>query len=125
VSPVLASRAFGVYLAASGLGFFVAPRRVLPLLGLAVPADAWIRVVGLLTIILGMYFLYCARPEQRRFFRATVIARLMFFSGVVALVVAGLAPPLLALFGVVDLAGATWTLIALVRSAPESRARPL
>lgn len=111
--PVLASRVFGVYLAGSGVGFFVAPGLILPLLGLAAPTDVWIRVVGIVTMILGMYFLYCARPDQRRFFQATVIARVMFFTGVASLVVAGLAPPLLLLFGAIDLAGAAWTQLAL------------
>jgi hypothetical protein len=116
--PVLASRVFGVYLASAGAGFFVAPGVVLPILGLAAPTDVWIRVVGILTVILGMYFVYCAQPEQRRFFQATVIARLMFFSGVASLVLFGLAPPLLLLFGLVDLAGAAWTQLALRATAP-------
>jgi hypothetical protein len=111
--PVLASRVFGVYLVAAGAFLFLVPGISLPLLGLAVPSEVWVRVVGLLTGILGMYFLYCARADQRRFFQATVIARLIFCSGVVALVLAGLAPPLLALFGVVDILGATWTQVAL------------
>lgn len=111
--PVLASRVFGAYLALNGLGFFVAPATLLPLLGLPAPTDGWIRIVGLLTLILGMYFTYCAQPGQRRFFQATVIARLLFFSGVVALVLTGQAPALLALFGLVDLAGAAWTQRAL------------
>lgn len=116
--PVLASRVFGLYLAASGTGFFVAPKVLLPLLGLAAPTEVWIRIVGILTMILGMYFTYCAQPGQRRFFQATVIARLMFFSGVLVLVATGLAPPLLAAFGVVDLAGAGWTQFALAKSRP-------
>lgn len=116
--PVLASRVFGVYLAMSGLGFFVAPGTILPLLGLPPPTDVWIHLVGILTTILGMYFVYCAAPDQRRFFQATVIARLMFFSGVASLVVLGVAPSLLVLFGLVDLAGAAWTQLALHATKP-------
>lgn len=115
--PVLASRVFGVYLALAGAGFFVAPSVVLPLLGLAAPTEVWIRVVGVLTAILGMYFVYCAQPDQRRFFQATVIARVMFFGGVASLVAVGLAPPLLVLFGLVDLLGAGWTIYALRATA--------
>ncbi|MFO0553698.1 MAG: hypothetical protein U0271_35270 [Polyangiaceae bacterium] len=111
--PVLASRVFGVYLGMSGLGFFGAPGMVVPMLGLPAPSEFWVRIVGLLTVILSMYFLYCARPGERRFFQATVIARCMFFTGVTALVLAGVAPKLLVLFGLVDLAGAAWTQLAL------------
>lgn len=111
--PVLASRVFGVYLAAAGMGLAVVPGVLLPLLGLPAPTEAWIRVVGILTAILGMYFLYCAAPDQQRFFKATVIARLMFFTGIATLVVSGIASPILLLFGLVDLLGAAWTLFAL------------
>lgn len=114
--PVLASRVFGVYLAIAGTAFAVAPDAVLPLLGFPVPTDAWIHLVGLLTAILGMYFVYCARPEMRRFFVATVIARCMFFTGIVAFALGGLVSPLLVSFGVVDLIGAAWTLVALQAS---------
>lgn len=116
--PVLASRVFGVYLTSAGAGFLVAPGVILPLLGMPAPTDLWIRVVGILTAILGMYFVYCAASDQRRFFQATVIARLMFFAGVAALVLLGLAPPLLLVFGAVDLAGAAWTQLALRATSP-------
>jgi hypothetical protein len=116
--PVLASRVFGIYLAGSGAGFFLAPRLILPMLGLEAPQEVWIRIVGILSAILGMYFIYCAQPDQRRFFQATVIARGMFFTGVASLVVVGIAPPILVLFGLVDLAGAAWTQLALRATAP-------
>jgi len=111
--PVLASRVFGIYLVASGISFAGVPAIALPLVGLAMPADVWVRVVGLLSAILGMYFLYCAQADQRRFFQATVIARLMFFSGVTTFVLIGLASPVFVLFGVVDLLGAGWMQLAL------------
>jgi hypothetical protein len=73
----------------------------------------WIRVVGMLAIILGFYYSHAARAEFRPFWAWTVIARtsvLLFF---IAFVVAGLAPPALILFGVIDFAGATWTFFAM------------
>lgn len=121
--PVLASRVFGAYLALSGTSFYFAPDVALAMVGLPAPTDVWIRLVGLLSAILGMYFVYCARPEQRRFFQATVIARLMFFTGVAALAALGAAPPILVLFGVVDLAGAAWTQLALYATRDELTAR--
>jgi hypothetical protein len=115
--PVLASRVFGAYLAAAGALLLLAPGALLPLLGLPVPEDVWIRVVGLLTAILGLYFLACARPDQRRFFQASVVARLVFFTGVTGLWLTGRAPATLLAFGLVDVAGAAWSQVALVRSA--------
>lgn len=65
---------FGVYLAAVGLSFFFIPNLVLPLVGLPTTTEVWIRLTGLLTAILGMYFLYGVRYEDRQFFRATILA---------------------------------------------------
>ncbi len=104
---------FGVYLSLAGLSFFFIPNLLLPLLGLAPTTEVWIRLVGLLTGILGMYFLYSVRTGDRHFFRATIIARLIFFSGVVLIVLLGWGSPLLILFGLVDLAGTVWTWLAL------------
>lgn len=100
---------FGIYLAAVGLSFFFIPNVVLPLFGFPTTAEVWIRLTGLLTAILGMYFLYSVRYEDRQFFRATIFARLIFFAGVTTLVILQLASPLLILFGLVDMAGAAWT----------------
>jgi hypothetical protein len=104
---------FGIYLALAGLAFMFLPNLVLPLVGFPTTNEIWIRLVGLLTLILGMYFLYSVRFNDRAFFRATLIARLMFFSGVTLFVILGWASPLLILFGLVDLAGAAWTWLAL------------
>jgi len=104
---------FGAYLALSGLMLVLIPDALLPLLGLPAPADGWVRVVGLLTLILAMYFLYSARHNDLHFQRATLIARVMFFTGITAFVLLDWAPPLLLAFGLVDLAGAAWTWLAL------------
>ena len=89
-NPVLASRVFGIYLILAGASFAIVPSTVLAPLGLEA-TEVWIRVVGLLSTILGMYFLYCARSRQ--FLRASVIARLMFASGIAGFVIAGSTPP--------------------------------
>jgi len=104
---------FGIYLVLSGLSFMIKPDVILPLLGFPATTEVWIRMVGLLALILGMYFLYSVRVDDRLFFRATIIARLMFFTGVTAFVLKGFAGSLLIVFGLVDLAGAAWTWLAL------------
>ncbi len=110
---------FGIYLLLSGLSFIFIPNIILPLFGFAATSEVWIRVVGLLAAILGFYFLYSVRQADHRFFRATIYARLMFFSGLVLFVLLGWGSPLLIAFGLIDLAGAAWTWITL-RSAVTS-----
>jgi len=112
-NPARSITVFGIYLAIAGLAFAFAPNMVLPLFGFPTTTEVWIRLVGLLTAILGMYFLYSVRHDDRHFFRATVFARLIFFAGVTLFVILGFASPLLIAFGLVDLAGAAWTWLAL------------
>ena len=104
---------FGVYLSLAGLSFIFIPNIVLPLFGFPTTTEVWIRLVGLLTAILGMYFLYSVRYDDRHFYRATLYARLIFFSGVTLFVLFKLGSPMLIAFGLVDLAGAAWTWTAL------------
>jgi hypothetical protein len=115
-NPANSVKFFGVYLVLVGLLFFFVPNSILPLLGFATTTEPWIRLTGLLTGILGMYFLYGARHNDFAFFRTTVYARVTFFVGVTALVLFGWASPLLIAFGLVDLAGAAWTWSALRKS---------
>jgi len=104
---------FGIYLLLAGLSFILIPNMVLPLVGLPTTTEIWIRLVGLLTAILGMYFIHSVRYDDRPFYRATLYARLIFFTGVTLFVIFKLGSPLLIVFGLVDLAGAAWTWMAL------------
>jgi hypothetical protein len=104
---------FSIYLYLLGLVLVVTPETSLRIFKFPDADGLWIRVVGMLVIILGFYYSHAARVELRPFFVWTVIARssvLLFF---IAFVIAGLAPPALILFGVVDFAAAMWTLYAI------------
>jgi hypothetical protein len=78
-NPARSITVFGIYLILSGLSFMVIPNVVLPLLGFATTTEVWIRVMGLLAAILGGYFLYSVRYDDRTFYRATVYARLALY----------------------------------------------
>jgi hypothetical protein len=104
---------FGLYLLGAGGLLMLAPAALLGLLGLPAPADAWGRVAGLLVLFLGIYYLVGARAELLSFMRASVWVRASVIVVLGALVAAGLAPPPLMVFGIVDLAAAVWTALAL------------
>jgi hypothetical protein len=111
---------FSIYLYIMGFILLVAPDTLVRIFRFPETDGLWIRVVGMLVIILGFYYSHVARAEIRPFFVWTVIARssvLLFF---VAFVIAGLAPPALILFGVIDFVAAMWTLLA-IRSDATSR----
>ena len=104
---------FGIYLVAIGLGFLVAPNMPLGLFGFPATTEPWIRVVGLLLLILAYYYIQTARNELTGFFRYTVHARSAVIVVFAAMVLLGLAQPMLIMFGVVDLLAAIWTASAL------------
>ena len=104
---------FSIYLYLLGFVLVVTPDTLLRIFELPDADGLWIRVVGMLVIILGFYYSHVARAEIKPFFVWTVIARtsvLLFF---IAFVIAGLAPPALIFFGVIDFLAAMWTLIAI------------
>jgi hypothetical protein len=116
-SPARTMFAFGCYLLALGTALILYPNGVLDLFGVAPTVEVWIRVTGMLVLILGAYDILAAIAELRQFFRWSVPLRasvIFFFS---VLVLLGYAPPVLLLFGLIDLAGAAWTWVAL-RQAP-------
>jgi hypothetical protein len=104
---------FGIYLVILGITLIVVPNLLLGTFGLPATNEVWIRIVGMLVLILAFYYTQAARKELTNFLKWTVYARasvFVFFLGFVAL---GLAQPTLILFGVVDLLGAIWTGLAL------------
>ena len=108
---------FGIYLAVLGLGLLIIPNTVLTLLGYSTTSESWIRVVGLLALVLAFFYLQAARSDVEFFFRWTVVTRPAAFVIFTLMVILKLAEPPLVLTGVIDLLGALWTGWAL-RSSP-------
>lgn len=102
-------RVFGIYLVVLGAALIVAPNAVLAPFGVPPSSEVWPRVVGVLAVALGFYYGQAARSELVPFYRATIVVRAFVFVSFGAFVLLGFAPPALALFGTVDLAGAVWT----------------
>ena len=104
---------FGVYLAVLGVTLVTVPNLLLGLFGFAETREVWIRVMGMLVLILGVYDVQAARQEWDGFIRLSVPLRVSVPAFFGAFVVAGLAPPVLLLFAAVDFAAAAWTWLAL------------
>jgi hypothetical protein len=104
---------FSIYLFVLGFVLLVMPNQPLSLFRLAETNEVWVRVVGMLVLILGLYYSTAARHELIPFLRATVIARFAVLLFFIAFVLLDFAPPVLVLFGVVDAAAAAWTGMAL------------
>jgi hypothetical protein len=107
---------FGCYLLVLGTALVLFPNAVLTLFRVAPTIEVWIRVTGMLVLILGAYDILAAISELHQFICWSVPLRasVIFFFAVFVLL--GYAPAILLLFGFIDLACAAWTWIALRRT---------
>lgn len=104
---------FGWYLGLLGLVLVVVPNTLLGVFQFPSTNEVWIRVVGVLVILLCFYYTQAARKEIKDFFQWTVYARCAVFLFFIAFALLKYVGPMLILFGAVDLAGAIWTGFAL------------
>jgi len=104
---------FAIYLAGLGLIFLVVPNTLLSLFKLPTTTEVWIRVIGMLVLIMAFYYWNVAKSDLITFIRWTVPARAVVILFLTAFVLLKMAPPNLIMFGVVDLLAALWTRQAL------------
>ena len=104
---------FGVYMLAVGLVMLVIPNSIITLVGFVEVDDVWVRVFGWMLMSGGFVYVRVGGTGNPVFGRASVLVRLPVVLVHLALVLLDLAPPMLIAFGVVDLAGALWTGLAL------------
>ena len=104
---------FGVYHVILGIILVVVPNLLLTLLALPMTTEVWIRVVGMLVLLLGYYYIQAARKELTAFFQWTIYSRLSVIVFFIAFVAFGFVKPIIILFGVIDLLGAAWTGLTL------------
>jgi len=104
---------YSFYMLGMGLSLLFIPNLMLGVFGFPPTNDIWIRVLGLFALCAGMLYFYCGRTNQTGFFRISVFERIVFFLGMVGIVLFMQADPMLALIGGVDLFGAIWTAVTL------------
>jgi len=104
---------FGIYLIGMGAGLLFMPNLVLGILGFPLASDVWVRVVGVLALLLAYYYISAARTQTRSFMQWTVPGRVGVFIAFVGFVLTGMVGPVMIALGLVDLLGAVWTWSAL------------
>lgn len=118
-SPELSLKVFAGYLFVVGGLLIAVPGVFLALFGLpAANPDTWLRVLGLVVVVLAYYYLQAALHRLRPMMEAAVRGRLFAAGVFVGFVVLGLGPLQLLLFGLVDLLCALWTRHALKATPP-------
>jgi hypothetical protein len=116
---------FGIYLVLLGLILLVFPNFLLGLAGLPLTSEAWIRLVGMLILVLSFYYIQAARNGIRIFYRWTLYTRLSAVFVLLGFVIFELASPVILLFWLGDLAGAIWTWLALRAENSSNKMNPL
>ena len=107
---------YSFYMMGMGLILLLIPNFILGIFGFEPTNDIWIRILGLFAFCAGMLYFYCGRTNQIGFFRISVTERIVFFLGMVGIVLFLPANPILILIGSVDLFGALWTALTLRNS---------
>ena len=110
-------RAFAIYLGLLAVPLLLAPNPLLGIFGLDATTEVWIRVVGMLTAFLAVYYWVAAASESVAFFSATVMCRLAVPVFFVLFVTAGWVRWPLLLFAGPDVLGALWTWRAVKAAA--------
>ncbi|GJP31859.1 hypothetical protein CLOM_g15438 [Closterium sp. NIES-68] len=117
----IASLVTGTYICVAGALALAFPTFTFGLLfGRDVLTPGWIRVLGTLAVVFGIYYLGAARGERngsgvRGFYEATVVGRIFLFFSFCALVASGSVPAMILLLGVVNLLGALSMAFSLQR----------
>lgn len=104
-----------VFLAALFMLFF--PLTLLSSMSQPPDQAGWVRVLGLVTLIVGFYYWHCGRTGAIEFFRATLVGRTAALLLFALLALLGLIPKPMAFAGVLDFVGAVWTWLSLRKDA--------
>ena len=98
------------YVIISGLQLLFVPNFLLGTFGITPTSEIWIRVLGMLVLVLSIYYYAIYKKGDKEIVRATVQGRLLFCAGLVMFVILGMAPPVLIFFAVVETGLALWSL---------------
>ena len=104
---------FSIYVLVLGIILIVIPNILLNLFTLPETNEVWIRVVGVLVVILGFYYFQASKSEIKKFFQWTVYGRTSVLIFFIIFVLLDFAPPILILFGFIDAVAALWTQLCL------------
>ncbi len=107
---------FGIFIiVVDGFGLLVIPNTILRLLRIPETTEVWIRILGGTVALLGAYYIVAGLCNLVSFDWATVFGRFAVLPFLVLLALLKQVKPQIIVFGVADVAGAIWTLIALLK----------
>lgn len=100
------------YVFAIGVLLSLAPGFTFDLVGMDLEGEIWVRVIGVLVLLLATYYYAAAISNARTVVVASLLGRIFAALALVVLWLTG-GPWQLSLFALVDVSGAVWTWSAL------------
>jgi hypothetical protein len=100
---------FGFYLLGLSMLLVFVPNTLLKLFMLEPTEEVWIKVLGAVVFLLGIYYVRTAPTNNEVFIKTTVLNRLLILGWFLLFVILGWGSPFLLLFAGVDVLGAAWT----------------
>ena len=112
---------FGIYMILiPGIGLMTVPDFMLGLFKLSYGEALWTaRMIGLLAFIIGVFDISIAKYELDKLYNLTVMLRYFAALFMIGLWVKGEVEIMILLFAAIDIAGATWTLLAIKNTVPD------
>lgn len=104
---------FGCYMLLLGVPLLLVPNLLLGLFGFPPTDEVWVRILGLLVLYLGAYYMLAGRKGIDAFIAATVPIRASVIFVFAIFVAAEMVSPMLLVLGLPDVVGAWWTWHAL------------
>ncbi len=98
-----------VFVIIAGLQLLFIPNVFFAMFGIPTTSENWIRLMGLLVLILSIYYYFLAKYGNDKVVWGTVLGRLAFCFGEIIMVVLGLFPPIILAFAVVETSLTIWT----------------
>ncbi|MFY9622126.1 MAG: hypothetical protein WAM70_17900 [Pyrinomonadaceae bacterium] len=112
---------YATYLGGAGVGFMFIPNVLLQVLGLPPTNDVWIRLFGLLAVVLAAKGYWAARRNHVALMQFDVYTRTFAGIFITMLVVIGLAPRLMLILAGIDIVASIWTQVAIFADTRSER----
>ena len=107
-SAALTIFVWAIYVLVIGTLLAVVPNTVLSLFDLPETGEVWIKVLGIVLVLLALYYADSAWSEARHLYVASILGRGFAAAALIVLVITG-EPWQLLIFAAVEVVGLTWT----------------
>lgn len=113
-------RIYALFLAAFGAVFTLAPNFLLQWVRIEDTNEPWIRMMGILTMAMGLFYWRAAQSQLKPFYTWSVGIRLFVSAAIIVLVALQFGPPALLGFAAFETVFALWTWTDLRADKPKT-----